>query len=148
MSRPKKHPVHLSTKGRNTLEQFVKSGQKNAREITRARILLLADEGKPDWEIMSLLSVARTTIHATRARYAESKGGTSILERLKDAKRSGRSVKLDSRVEAKVSMIACSDPPEGAARWTLTMIADRLVKLEVVDTISYESVRRLLKKTS
>lgn len=148
MSRPKKHPVHLSTKDGNTLEQFVKSGQKNAREITRARILLLADKGKPDWEIMSLLSVSRTTIHATRARYAKNKGGTSILERLKDAKRSGRGVKLDSRVEAKVSMIACSDPPEGAARWTLTMIADRLVKLEVVDTISYESVRRLLKKTS
>ncbi len=148
MSRPKKHPVHLSVKGRKTLEQFVKSGQKNAREITRARILLLADEGKPDWEIISLLDVSRTTIHATRARYADSKGGKTILSRLKDATRSGRPVKLDSRVEAQVSMIACSAPPQGSARWTLYMIADRLVKLEVVDTICHESVRRLLKKTN
>ena len=148
MSRPQKYPVHLTPKSRKTLEQFVKSGQKKAREITRARILLLADEGRSDWEIMSLLGVARTTIHATRARYAESAGGKSILERLKDAPRSGRLVKFDRRVEAKVSMIACSHPPLGSAHWTLTMIADRLVKLEVVDTISYESVRRLLKKTS
>ncbi len=77
MSRPKKHPVHPSTKGRKTLEQFVKSGRKNARETTRARILLLADEGKPDREIISLLDVSRTTIHATRARYADSSGGKS-----------------------------------------------------------------------
>jgi|GEM_PF-616886 len=112
MSRPIKHPVHLTPKSRNMLEQFVKSGQKNAREITRARILLLSDEGKSDWEIMSLLGVVRTTIHATRARYADFTGDNLLLYRLKDTKGSGRPIKLDSRVEAKVSMIACSDPPE------------------------------------
>lgn len=148
MSQQRKYPVHLTPQGRKTLEQFVRSGQKNAREITRARILLLADEGKSDWDIVSLLNVSRPTIHATRQRYYDRSAGKSIIERLKDAPRSGRAIKLDSRVEAKVAMIACSDPPEGSARWTLTMIADRLVKLEVIDSICQESVRSLLKKTN
>lgn len=144
----KTYPVHLTVQGRNMLEQFVKRGQKNAREITRARILLVADEGKSDWQIVSLLGVSRPTVQATRKRYADIGRGRSILDRLKDAPRSGRSIKLDSRVEAKVAMIACSDPPEGAARWTLHLIADNLVKLEVIDAICHESVRRLLQKTS
>lgn len=148
MSRPKQHPVHLTTQGRHTLEQFIKRGQKNAREITRARILLFADAGKSDWEIVSLLGVSRPTVQATRQRYADRARGRSILDRLKDAPRSGRSLKLDSRVAAKVAMLACSDPPEGSARWTLQLLADNLVNLEVIDSISHESVRRLLKKTS
>jgi putative transposase len=66
---------------------------------------------------------------------------------LHEAPRSGRPLKIDSRVEAHVTMIACSDPPEGYGRWTLHMIADKLVQLEIIDTISHESVRRTLKKT-
>lgn len=148
MSQQRKYPVHLTPQGRKTLEKFVKSGQKSAREITRARILLLVDEGKSDWDIVSLLGVSRPTIHATRQRYYDRSAGKSLLDRLKDTPRSGRAIKLDSRVEAKVAMIACSDPPEGSAHWTLTMIADQLVELEVIDSICHESVRRLLKKTS
>lgn len=70
------------------------------------------------------------------------------MEILKDEPRSGRPMKIDSRVEANITMIACSEPPKGSARWTLRMIADRVVKLEVIDAISHESVRSSLKKTS
>ena len=69
-----------------------------------------------------------------------------MLDVLHETPRSGRPIKIDSRVEAKVTMIACSDPPEGYGRWTLHMIADKLVQLEVIETISHESVRRTLKK--
>lgn len=148
MSPKKKYPVYLTAQGRKTLEQFVARGQKSARAITRARILLFADAGKSDGEIIALLGVSRPTVHATRQRYADGARGRSILDRLQDAPRAGRSLKLDSRVEATVAMLACSDPPEGSARWTLHMIADRLVTLEVIESISHESVRRLLKKTS
>jgi len=71
-----------------------------------------------------------------------------MLDLLHEAPRSGRPLKIDTRVEANVTMIACSDPPDGCSRWTLQMIADKLVTLAVVDTISHESVRRTLKKTN
>jgi putative transposase len=71
-----------------------------------------------------------------------------MLDLLHEAPRSGRPLKIDTRVEANVTMIACSDPPDGCSRWTLQMIADKLVKLAVIDTISHESVRRTLKKTN
>ena len=73
------------------------------------------------------------------------KADEHILDVLHEAPRSGRPIKIDTRVEAHVTMIACSDPPAGYGRWTLHMIADKLVQLEVIDTISYESVRRTLK---
>jgi hypothetical protein len=71
-----------------------------------------------------------------------------ILQILKDEPRSGRPVKIDTRVEAHISVIACSGPPDGSAKWTLRMVADRLVKLDVIDSISHESVRVALKKTN
>lgn len=142
----KKYVVHLSKKERHELNTFVSHGKKSAREITRARILLLADEGKSDQEIMDLLGPSRPTIWSLRKKYAERRD-EPILDVLKDEPRSGRPVKIDTRVEANLSVIACSDPPDGSAKWTLRMLADRLVKLEVIDSISYESVRVALKKT-
>lgn len=145
MPKPK-YVVHLSKKERQELNMFVSRGKKSAREITRARILLLADEGKSDQEIMDLLGPSRPTIWSLRKKYAERRN-EPILDILKDEPRSGRPVKIDTRVEANISVIACSDPPEGAAKWTLRMVADRLVKLDVIDSISHESVRVALKKT-
>ena len=142
-----KYPVHLTDEERTALTQFVSRGQKSAREITRARTLLLTHEGKTDAEIMALLGISRPTIGSTRRRHAEN-AAVPILLRLQDAPRDGRPIKVDSRVEANISLIACSQPPEGSARWTLHMIADRLVKLEIIDTISHERVRRTLKKTN
>jgi transposase len=139
--------VTLTNAERTELEAFVAHGKKSAREITRARILLLAAEGKGDSEIARLLSTSRGTVYNARKRYRQ-KARAHLRKCLKDAPRSGRPLKLDSRVEAKVTMIACSDPPDGAARWTLHLIADKLVTLGEVDAISHESVRRLLKKTN
>jgi transposase len=146
MPKPK-YVVNLSKKERQELTMFVSRGKKSAREITRARILLLADEGKSDQEIRDLLGPTRPTIWSLRKKYAERRD-EPILNILKDEPRSGRPIKIDTRVEANISVIACSDPPAGSAKWTLRMVADRLVKLEVIDSISHESVRMALKKTN
>ena len=147
MSRIRKHEVHLTDEERETLRWFVSCGRKMARQITRARILLLADRGKKDHEIVALLGISRPTVSSTRKRHSQ-RAYEHILDILKDAPRSGRPIQIDTRVEAKLAMIACSDPPEGRARWTLHMIADKLVRLEVVDSISHESVRTVLKKNA
>jgi putative transposase len=144
---PKQRPaVKLTKAERQALEKFVGHGRKSARAITRARILLLSDEGRKDRELTEILGVSRGTVHNVRKKY-QRKAYTHILDLLHEAPRSGRPLEFDSRVGAQVTMIACSAPPTGCARWTLHMIADKLVKLEVTDSISHESVRRMLKKT-
>ena len=146
MARPRKHLVRLTATQRSTLEKFVSCGQQKAREITRARILLLADAGHTDAEIVTALGCCRPMVWAIRKRYAAGNFDT-IVAVLHEAPRGGRPVRVDSRVEAQITLIACSDPPPGAARWTLHLIADRLVKLEAIESISHERVRQALKKT-
>jgi len=145
MPKPRK-AVTLTKAEREGLETFVAHGKRSARAITRARILLLSDEGRKERELTEILGVSRGTVYNVRKKYQQ-KAHARILDLLQEEPRSGRPIKLDSRVEAKVTMIACSEPPTGCGRWTLHMIADKLVKLEVTDSISHESVRRLLKKT-
>jgi transposase len=143
----KKHPVTLSAQERKELQACVSRGKRSAREINRARILLLADDGKKDAEICQLLGVSRGTVHNVRKKYCK-REQEPLLDFLKEEPRCGAPIKIDSRVAANVTMIAGSDPPEGSARWTLHMIADKLVQLAVIDSISHESVRRALKKTN
>jgi putative transposase len=144
---PKKgKAVQLTNSEREALETFVARGKKSARAITRARILLLLDEGRKDRELTEILGVSRGTLYKVRNRYKQ-KEYAPIVDLLREEPRSGRPVEFDSKVEAQVAMIACSDPPEGSGRWTLHLIADKLVKLAVTQSISHESVRRLLKKT-
>jgi transposase len=143
----KRQAVRLTTAERDVLEKFVAHGKKSARAINRARILLLLDEGRREKELTTILGVSRGTIYNVQ-KQCKQKAYAHILDVLQEAPRSGRPIKIDSRVEAHVTMIACSAPPEGYGRWTLHMIADKLVKLEVIDAISYESVRRTLKKTN
>ncbi|GIK40860.1 MAG: hypothetical protein BroJett011_46930 [Chloroflexota bacterium] len=142
----KRITIKLPKQDEQILQEFVSQGQKNAREINRARILLLANEGRPVKEIEQILGVSAATICNVRNTYNRQEHD-DILEVIQDKPRSGRPLKLDSRVAANVSMIACSEPPVGSARWTLHLIADKLVELEVVESISHESVRQLLKKT-
>lgn len=137
--------VKLTKAERGVLEKFVARGKKSARASTRARLLLLADEGRKDRELPELLGVSRGTVSNVRKKYQQ-KRHAHILDLLQEEPRSGRPIKIDRRVEANVIRIACSAPPAGCGRWTLHMIADKLVKLAVTDTLSHESVRRILKK--
>ncbi len=146
MPRIKKHIVCLTKVERSALTEFVSRGAHSARAMNRARVLLLADEGHADQAIIEALGLCRATIASIRKKYRE-KNYTHILDLLPDAPRTGRPVKVDRRVEAQMTMIACSDPPEGVAKWTLRLIADQLVRLEIVDELSHETVRRTLKKT-
>jgi len=139
-----KNPVKLKAKERKLLEQIASKGSEKARKITRCRILMLAGEGKTDTWIMEALGVARNTIRQVRSRYVH-EGLESAIE---EQPRLGAPEKISGRQRAKITAMACSEPPEGRSRWTLRLIADRLVELEMVDEISHQTVKRILKKTN
>lgn len=143
----KRLTVELTLEEYAFLTSYVARGQKSARQINRARTLLLSHDGKDDQEIANLLGLSRVTVYHIRKKYHH-QPYDHIVDILQDKPRQGRPIVLDSKVEANVAMIACSAAPKGAARWTLHLIADKLVQLNVVDSISHESVRSLLKKTN
>jgi transposase len=143
----KRHAITLTEDEQHGLETYVSQGQKHAREINRARILLLSNDGMKDKDIAKVLGVSQTTRANIRKKFHK-KEHQDILNFLKDEPRSGRPIKLDSKVAANTTMIACSKPPEGSVRWTLHLIADKLIQLNVVHTISHESVRSILKKVN
>jgi transposase len=143
----KRLSVKLTPNESDFLTTYVAHGQKNARHINRARTLLLSHGGKEDHEIANILGISRSTVYNVRRRYHQ-QPYDHIVEVLQDKPHQGRPVVFDTMVEAHVTMIACSQAPKGAARWTLHLIADRLLQLGVVESISHESVRSLLKKTS
>ena len=141
---PKKiYIVDLTKEERTHLLDFIKSGKHSARKLNRARILLLADEDKADGEIAESLHTGTATVQRTRRRFVEGN-----LERaLNEQPRPGKRKKLDEKGEAILETLAHSKPPEGRKRWTLQLLADRLVELKVVDSISYETVRQEVKKS-
>ena len=122
-------------------------GKKSAREINRASVVLLAEDGKSDSEIAQRLGLSRGTGYNVGKKY-RTKVRHPLGELLQDAPRRGRPLKIASRVEVQGTMLAGSDPPAGAACWPLPLIADKVVKLGVIDSLSQESVRQLLKKTN
>lgn len=138
-----KKPVKLKPKERRKLEQLISRGVEKARKITRGRILLMADEDKTDTHIMETLKVARNTIRQIRSRYIQEGLEAAINEQ----SRTGAPKKFTGRQRAKITAIACSKPPEGRSRWTLRLIADRIVEMKVSDEISHQTVKRILKKT-
>ena len=141
----KKYVVDLTVKEREELEALISSGVDSARKLTRARILLKADEGWTDKAISEALDVGRATVERIRKRFVEW-GGISAIERRKPRRRYER--KLDGDAEARLIALACSAPPEGYERWTLRLLAERVVQLEAVDveSVSHETVRQVLKK--
>jgi putative transposase len=143
MGRPKVYVVHLSDAEREQLTGLVHKGKAPARVIQRAYTLLLSDEGKTDEGIAEVLHCSATTVRNRRERYAS--GGLEAV--LWERARPGAQPRLDARGEAALVTLACSSPPEGRAHWTMQLLADRLVRLEVVEAISDETVRRVLKKT-
>ncbi len=138
----KKYVVDLDERERDRLEQLTTKGKSGARRIRRARILLLADEGRIDKEIASFLGAAVTTVERVRRRFVEEGLEAALSER----PRPGAARKLDGRQEAFLMALACSDTPEGRGEWSMRMLADRLVDLDVVEEISDETVRRTLKR--
>ena len=140
--RKQKYPVILSRKQRNELLSLVHKGTHSARVINRARILLMADKGVPNKDIAEALSLTTMPVYALRQRFQ-----TDGLGALYDRPRPGKPRRLDGKAEARLTAIACSEPPKGHTRWTVRLLADRLVQLDVVNAISHKTVWETLKKT-
>jgi transposase len=147
----KKYVVRLSREERNSLKSLVSSGKGPARMFTRARILLKADvgEGGPGWpdeKIAEALDVTIQTIERVRKQLVE-EGLEAVLSRRTYVQKVSRK-KLDGDAEAHLIALACSETPEGYTRWSLRLLADRMVELGYIESISHEAVRRVLKKTN
>jgi len=136
--------VDLTTEERERLEALTSKGRASARRITRAHVLLRADAGMIDREIASGLGIDRTTVERLRQRFVEEGLDAAVSDR----PRPGGARKLDGKAEAFLVATTCSAPPDGRGAWTMQLLADRLVAVGLVDAISDETVRRLLKKTS
>lgn len=140
----KKYLVTLTDAERGTLHDLLKKGTLAARKLARAHILLLADEGRTDTAIAQALHVGRATVERVRKRFVEADLDAALSEQ----PRPGRRALLDAKQEAYLIATACSTPPEGQARWSVRLLADQVVRLEIVEAISRETVRRTLKKTN
>ena len=136
--------VSLDEDERQHLHELTTKGQTKARRLKRAQILLLADQGKTDQHINDALSVSIPTIERIRKRFVLE----GLEEALSERPRKGKEPILDGKKEAHLVALACSEAPEGQAKWTMQLLADRLVELDIVETISRETVRRTLKKTT
>jgi transposase len=141
----KRYLVKLTAAERESLEQLVRRERVSGRKRQRASILLRADDGLTDEEIADELNVGLRTVERVRQRCCE-RGIEACLER-KPQENPSRPRKFDGSSEAELIRIACSPPPRGRARWTLALLADQLVELEVFDSVSASSVQRVLKKT-
>jgi transposase len=144
-----KYVVRLTRPQRRELKRMARSGKRSARTLVHARILLKADaaDGGPAWDdaaTAEALDCGARTVARVRKKFAQG-GLDAALYRKKPTGRQYR--KLDGAQEARLVALACSPPPDGRARWTLKLLADRLVELEVVASVSDETVRRTLKKT-
>ena len=141
---PKKlYDVKLSEAERQALEAKTSRGEVGVRVYKRACILLLADEGLKDAEIMERVGVSRTTVSRIRQRYV-SEGLGAIAEKA----RPGRPSIFEGEARAKLTALACSDAPQGRGRWDLRLLADKAVELGYVETISHTKVAQILKKTN
>jgi len=146
----KKYIIELNQEERQTLKRLVSAGKASARKLTHARILLKADSscGGPNWQdskISQALDVGTATVERARKRFVQ-EGLEAALNNRKPNRQYKH--KLDGEGEAHLIALACSEAPQGYQRWTLQLLADRMVQLGYVDDLSYETVRRTLKKTS
>jgi transposase len=148
----KKYLVTRTAEERTALHELIAKGMGAARRLVHARILLKADQSAdgPAWKddaIAAAVEVGTATVERVRRRFVEH-GFEAALDPYFVEHPQPRARKLDGEQEARLVTLACSAPPQGRARWSLRLLADRLVELEVVEAISYETVRRTLKQTS
>ena len=139
-----KYKVELNETSRTHLKQIASRGEVSARKVKRALVLLKADEGLPDRDIASGLLISASTVGRVRTRFVKEGLDSALNER----PRPGQKRKLDGRQEAHLIAVACSDAPEGHADWTLQLLADKVVAMGFAESISLETVRQVLKKTS
>jgi transposase len=146
----KKYLVTLTDEEQQHLNALLSAGKRSALTLTRARILLKADqaEGGPAWpddRIAEALDCGIRTIERIRQRFVEHGLEAALARKKQD--RPSQPRKLDGAAEARLIALACSKPPQGRASWTLHLLADKLVELRIVDSVCHETVRRALKKT-
>ena len=143
----KQYHVYLSEEQRIYLHGLTTKGTDKARKINRARILLLADESnnvcKKDKEIVESLGTSESTVRRVRKRFVEE----GIEPALNEKDRPGKPPTFTGRNKAQITAIACTTPPVGRNRWSLRLLADRVVELGVVNSISHQTVKEVLKKT-
>jgi hypothetical protein len=143
-----KHQVYLGAEQRSHLENMISSGRESARVLARARILLLSDRSvgmrRDDADVAEAVMLCPATVWRIRKEFALHGLEAAIY----DKPRPGAVPKITGDVEARITMIACSQPPEGHVRWTLRLLADRAVELGLVDSISHVAVGNRLKKTT
>ena len=137
-----KYIVDLTNEEREQLRGLIRKGKASTRKLTRARILLKADEGLTDQQVGSALNTGIATVGRVRKRFVEE----GLEKALGERPRPGQSIKLDGKQQAYLIAVACSDPPLGHARWTLRLLAGKVVELGFADSISPETVRQVLKK--
>jgi len=143
---PQKHVVRLGDGDRHQLRSLLRKGHASARCLTRARVLLKADEGLTDEQIAEHLEVSLSLIYDVRRGFVQA-GLPAALHRRPQPPRPAQR-RLDGDAEAQLVTLACSQPPDGREGWTLQLLADRLVQLRHVPAVSRETVRRTLKKTN
>jgi transposase len=141
----KQHTVSLSEEQRERLRRMISAGEAPAREQAHARVLLKADQGDTDEEVAGAVEVSVRTVERVRRRFA-AEGLEAALRRRPQPPRPTKRV-LDGDAEAKLTMLACSRPPDGHGSWTLDLLADRMVRLSYVGAVSRDTARRALKKT-
>jgi transposase len=144
----KRSPVVLTEAQRELLKSLIAAGTAPARKLTHARVLLKADQSPqgPGWvdeKVAEAVETSQPTVARVRKRYFE-EGLEAALDRRPPNREYHR--KLDGEQEARLVALACSEPPQGQARWSLRLLADKLVELEIVEEVSYQTVRRTLKK--
>jgi transposase len=140
-----KYVVRLSREERRALQAIIDKGGRSASVLKRVRVLLKADQNWSDTRIAEFAEVSLSTVFRVRRQCVE-EGVDAAIFRKNTGQRLYR--KLDGKAEAQLIAMACSEAPEGRGRWTLRLLADRLVALHVVDSISHECVRNTLKKTN
>jgi transposase len=140
----KKYKVELTPAERGQLETLTRKGRHSVRRVKRGLVLLAASDGEKDETIAARVGVTTNLVARTRKRYAEE----GLEQALSERPRSGKPRRFDGRQDAYVIALACSDPPEGHARWTLRLLANRMVELKVVEGISHHTVGRMLKRGS
>ena len=145
------YSIHLSQEQRDTLEQLTRSGVAPARKIMHAQVLLKTDKGElgPRWsdrQIQEAFGVGESTLKRIRQRFVQG-GLQAALERKPQPERP-RKRKLDGEQEALLVLLACSEAPHGHERWTMSLLRERMIELQIVQTVSEETVRMTLKKTS